>query len=321
MKVSLTTLENESGQGFTPEPENEPKARKPSGRKKKFIAAGAVTALAAVAVIGGILAYQTKSEWDDNIFTIGHVEIEASEPNFPTKDDPEEGRTDGVPDECELVIPHETIPKDPRIKNVGINDAVVFFRVTVPAEILNLINDDGTRVKNVEEDLFWMKTKDTPDETHANNFNPNWIELNSLDKKLVDCEGVNDEGRGKTYIFGWHNILNPSKSTETLFDKVQNKKYGSRTIGPDEIEQFKIESFAIQSEFIKRAGIDVPTTGEISEEDLTYIYQVFINQNVDAVGGQTWDKDSIDPTPATPSDVPMPPAASDRPATNSDVQD
>lgn len=293
MKISPTIMENE------------PKPREPSGRKKPFLIGCAVLALAGAAVIGSILAYQTKSEMDDNIFTIGEVKIEASEPSFPTKDDPDEGRTDGVPDDCELVIPYETIPKDPRIKNVGKNDCIVFFRVTAPAEILNLINDDGTRVKNVEEDLFWMKTKDTPDDVHENRFNPNWIRLTDLDGKFVDCEGINDEGRGKTYIFGWHNILNPSKSTETLFDKVQNKKYGSRTIGPDEIENIKIESFAIQSEFIKRAGIDVPTTGEISQEDLTYIYQVFVNQNADSVGAGGWDIETMGEIPkATDSNAP-----------------
>lgn len=288
MKVNLTALDE-----FDDPKRPEPKVSKPSGRKKKILIGCAVLAVAGVTVIGGVLAYQTKSEWSDNVFTVGRVEIEQSEPKFPTKDDPNTGRVDGVPDDCELVIPHKTIPKDPRIKNTGINDCVVFFRVTVPAEILNLINDDGTRVKNVEEDLFWMKTEATPDSVHENRFNPKWIELNSLDKKLVDCEGVNEEGRGKVYIFGWHNTLSPSKSTETLFDKVQNKKYGSRTIGPDEIEKIKIEAFAIQSELIKRAGVDVPTTGEISEKDLTYIYQVFVNQNEDTVGAGGWDKNTM----------------------------
>ena len=257
------------------------------GRQKKFIIGCACLALAGALVICGITAYQTDTDSLKNTFLIGEVRIESYEPSFPTKDT-DEGRVDGVPDECELMIPYETIPKDPYIKNTGVNDCIVFFRITVPAEVLNLINDDGTRVKDVEEDLFWMKLKDDPDDQHRNNFNPNWVELIQLDRKIVDCEGINEEGRGRTYIFGYHQRLCPSKTTETLFDKVQNKKYGSRTIGPDEIEQIKVEAFAIQADYIKQAGIDVPTDGEITEESLTYIYQVFVNQNEETVGKGDW---------------------------------
>lgn len=280
MKVDLTTLKNEP----KPREPSEKKHKPAVGRKRRLIIGCACTALVGIIVIGGILAYQTKSETNENVFLIGEVQIEASEPNFPTKDDPEEGRTDGVPDECELMIPYATVPKDPRIKNTGKNDCIVFFRITAPVETLNIINDDGTRRKDVEEDLFWMKLADDSDESHKNNFNSNWIELKSLDGKLVSCEGVNDEGKGKTYIFGYHQILTPGKYTETLFDKVQNKKYGSRTIRADEVEQIKVESFAIQSEYIKREGIDVPTAGELTEENLTYIYKTFVNQNEATVG-------------------------------------
>ncbi len=280
MKIDLSDLKDK------------PKARDPSRKRKpkfnrKVMVSCACAVLVGAAVIGSITAYQTDADQMINKFTIGHVEIEAYEPNFPTKDT-DEGRVPGVPDECELMTPFKTIPKDPYIKNTGKNDCVVFFRITVPAEVMNLVNDDGTRVKNTEEDLFWLKVKDAPDDEHKNSFNPNWVRLTSLDGKLVDCEGVNDEGRGKTYIFGYHTRLKPTETTTTLFDKIQNKKYGSRTIGPDEIEQIKVESFAIQADEVKRAGIDVPTDGKMNEEDLTYIYKVFINQNENTVGKGDW---------------------------------
>lgn len=275
---------------------NEPNQREPSGRSKlKTILGMASIMLAGGLIVGGILAYQTDTDEATNIFTVGEVKITATEPNFPTKDDPEEGRVDGVPDECELVVPHETLPKDPSIQNVGINDAVVFFRITNPAEVLNLINDDGTRIKDILEDLFWMKQLDDPDDFHDNHFDENWIELRTLDRELVKCEGINNEGNGKTYIFGYHVVLKPGESTTTLFDKVQNKKYGSRTIEPDEIEQIKVEAFAIQSEEIKKAGVDmseaygtVSTEGELDEETLTHIYKVFVNQNQADVGKGSW---------------------------------
>lgn len=281
MKVNVNGLPEEQVQK---RPLKRERARPSAGKKKMVLIPALCLSLAAAALIGGVLAYQTATETNDNIFTIGHVEIDAWEPKFPTKDDPETGRVDGVPDECELMIPFEEITKDPRIKNTGKNDCIVFFRVTNPAEILNLVNDDGTRLKNVEEDIFFLKTAAAPETEHKNSFNDGWIRLSNLDGKLIDKEGVNDEGRGREYIFAWHVRLKPGQTTATLFDKIQNKKYGSRTIKADEIEQIKVESFAIQADFVHRDGNSISTDGELSQNDLEYIYRVFINQNIDMVG-------------------------------------
>lgn len=259
--------------------------KKPRRSLKAFtLVLGLVAVTGIIGATAGIAAYQTDLEDSGNIFTIGEVQIEQSEPGFPTVDDPDDGRTPGVPDECELVIPYDEIAKDPRITNVGINDAIVFFRITAPVETLTLIGDDGSRETDVESDLFWFKRASDSVDLHQNNFNPNFVELTTLDQKIVSCEGVNNEGKGKTYIFGWHEILEPGDSTETLFDKVQNKKYGSRTIGADEIERIKIEAFAIQAEYIQQNGADMDTTGELDEDELTHIYQIFINQNAETAG-------------------------------------
>lgn len=243
-----------------------------------------VGALALGMLVGGITAYQTDKDYSGNVFTIGSVRIRAWEPHFPTKD----VDRDGVPDECEQITSHETIPKDPRIQNTGTNDAIVFFRVTAPVEELTLINDDGTRTGPADCDLFYFKRAADGEELHRNNFNPKWIELRSLDNRFVTCEGVNEENKGYTYIFGYHTKIKPSQYTETLFDKVQHKKYGSRTITANEVEKIKIESFAIQAEDIHKAGIEIPSGGELTEADLTYIYKAFVNQNQGVVGRGPW---------------------------------
>ena len=107
--------------------------------------------------------------------------------------------------------------------------------------------------------------------------------VNDLDGEIVDCEGINDEGRGYVYIFGYHVRLEPGERTTTLFDKVQNKKYGSKTIAANEKELIRIEPYAIQADDILESGITIDTTGEISATDLSYIYQTFFNQNVDTL--------------------------------------
>ena len=226
-------------------------------------------------IVRGLYAYFTDIDDNINVFTIGDVHIKAWEPAFPTED------TDGngVPDECELLIPHETIPKDPRIKNTGTNDAVVFFKVTAPVELINVISDDGSRLGEKEEDLFYFKQAEDSEDTHQNHFDENWIELTSLDREIVGCAECNEEGKGFTYIFGYHTRLDTGEETSTLFDKVQNKKYGTRTVSANEVEQIRIEAYAVQADDIHRSGIEVNTSGTLTEEDLTYIYQVFINQN------------------------------------------
>lgn len=228
---------------------------------------------------GFVLAYLADKDSAINTFPIGKVEITASEPNFPTVDK----NNNGIPDECELMIPHATVPKDPKIKNVGVNDAIVFFRVIASAEHITEITDDGVRLPEQENDLYWFKQLNDPDTAHANNFNTNWIPLTSVKENgtIIDYPGLNDEGRGKVYVFGYQTKLAPKETTETLFDKVQNKKYGSKTISPNEVEVIHIESYAIQADNIPKAGINIDTTSLLSEEDLAHIYNTFCNQNAE----------------------------------------
>ena len=87
--------------------------------KTQILTCLAVITLAIAIIFGYMWGYAYLSDRDDgiNVVTIGNVKIHAYEPTFPTKDDD----NDGVPDDCELVIPYEEINKDPKIKNTGKN--------------------------------------------------------------------------------------------------------------------------------------------------------------------------------------------------------
>lgn len=262
-----------------------PAKKKPWPVKKRWLVPAALILASGIALAGsGIWAYMTDSDGKINKFTVGNVHITAQEPHMPTEDED----NDGVPDECELLVPLQEVPKDPSITNTGKNDCVVFFRVTCPVEDLNLINDDGTRGESGPCDIFWMKQKEDAATLHQNHFDEKWVELRSLDHKFVTCQGINNENRGYTYIFGYSTKLKNGQTTSNLFDKIQNKKYGSRTISANEVEQIRLESYAIQAEEIYKAGIDIDTSGTLDEETLTHIYKVFVNQNVEEVGGKTW---------------------------------
>ena len=244
---------------------------------------------------GAALAYMMSRDNGSNVFTVGRVAISQYETTFPTQDeDAGTGKPgkDGVPDECELVIPYEEITKDPRVKNTGKEDAVVFIKITNPAEMLNLIRDDGKRTGEELCDLFWLKLESDTYESHENHFGDGWIELTSLDKDLyVTDPDVNNEGNGRVYLFGYHTKLSPGEETVPVFEKVQNKKYGSRSISANEVEHIKIESFAIQASRIMPDGSVIPID-EMNEDALTQIYRVYFNQNKDNLGpGTGFDKD------------------------------
>lgn len=242
--------------------------------KGRFFAA-ALAALAVTGIAGGTLAYMASQETAGNVFLTGDVHIRTTETEFPTKD----ANSDGVPDDNEKMVPYQTSPKNPVIQNTGKNDAIVFMKVTVPAESITEINDDGSRKQTAVSDIFWLKQKEDDDSAHANHFDENWIELTDLDGQVVDNADCNDEGKGREYIFGYHVRLDEHESTSALFDKVQNKKYGSQTISPTEMENITIDSFAIQADDVYQNGTAMDTTGELTKQQLTYIYQVYCRQN------------------------------------------
>lgn len=87
---------------------------------KKKIATGALlVAFGATAVTGATLAYFTDEEKAENVFTVGNVSIDLTEPNW-------EG--DGVKDAPEA-YPGEALAKDPTVTNDGKNPA--FVRIAV----------------------------------------------------------------------------------------------------------------------------------------------------------------------------------------------
>ena len=268
---------------------------------KKRLSKSAVVTIASVlgiaGVAGGTIAYFTNTQNRINSQTVGKVKIKTTEPSFPTKD----ADGNGVPDECEKLIPYKEIPKDPQITNTGLDDVVVFFKVTSPVEDVTLIGEDGKGTKT-STDLYWFKQKDDSVDSHKNNFNPNWVFLGTVSsvKDAADSAGAekvtnvavkqngttvttNEEKTGYTYVFGYKTRLAPGQTTKTLFDKIQNKKYGSANIGPDETENVVIESYAIQADDVLKEDSDitghvVSTNADISADDLTYIYNTFLNQ-------------------------------------------
>lgn len=97
--------------------------------KKKIVTSCLVVALLAIGVVGASLAYFTDTDQADNVFTVGNVSIDLTEPNWVgegSKDAPE-------------AYPGEALKKDPTVKNDGKNPCFVRIKV----EGLNCLGDDN----------------------------------------------------------------------------------------------------------------------------------------------------------------------------------
>ena len=79
--------------------------------KRKIITLSLIVAMAATAVIGGTLAYFTDEDVENNVFTVGNVDIELTEPGWE-----ETGEED-----AKTVYPGEPLAKDPTVTNIGAN--------------------------------------------------------------------------------------------------------------------------------------------------------------------------------------------------------
>lgn len=90
--------------------------------KKKILAVALAASMAVLAVGGSSLAYFTDTDSADNVFTVGNIKIDLTEPNWD-----EEGEA-----EAEYMYPGEPVAKDPTVTNTGANPAVVRIKVTFP---------------------------------------------------------------------------------------------------------------------------------------------------------------------------------------------
>ena len=88
--------------------------------KKKILSICLVAVIAVMAIAGASLAYFTAEDTATNVFTVGNVAIDLTEPEWDKK---------GAVDAPE-VYPGEALAKDPTVKNTGKNPCFVRISVT-----------------------------------------------------------------------------------------------------------------------------------------------------------------------------------------------
>ena len=104
-------------------------------KKSKIIIIGslALSLIIALFAFGATVSYLTDYERKDNVVTIGDVKIEIDEGKY---------------EDSSTVAAGSTLPKAPRIKNKGINDAYVFFRVAIPKKSVTLLYEQNVYDNN-----------------------------------------------------------------------------------------------------------------------------------------------------------------------------
>lgn len=261
--------------------------------KKKIITLGITCGLIVAMGIGGTLAYLTDQTEATNNFTFGDVKVNTIETKWDTADD----NDNGVPDMAEDEVPNQQTPKSVQAENVGINDAIVFVKLTVPVENVTRVFDNGrVELKNKAHDkkmqeIFYFERESDTINAQNNNFDPNWINIPEeevgydgaggatpyLDLSANKWREYNSSKR--TYVFGYNKRIAPDEITTTLFDKVQIKNFLENEITPRAIKNILVETYSIQADNIVNSNGQIDTTGTLTHDTLKEIYDIYVTQN------------------------------------------
>ena len=218
-----------------------------------------------ILITAGIQAYLTDTDTATNTFTIGEIQIDTLEPNYPGNGS----------DEVKDLVPLEEIKKDPQIKNSGKNRAIVFTQVDIPMVNLITAQDDGERNAKGNTELFDFRT-----ETGAyDSVDENWILINLLYLDADGNEVASDKAVTCRRLYGYRKQLEEDEITTSLFDVVRLANVIEEQID-NTVQQIKITSYGVQADNIK--GLTSADYRDLMDAgQLTSIYNVYIRQSGD----------------------------------------
>ncbi len=193
--------------------------------KKSSMRTLALTAILAGTVsIGGIMAYFTDGDTATNTFTVGKISLDLQEPSWvpPTN-----------------ITPGQEIAKDPQIMNDGNNEEFVFLKVTVPYANVVTANEDGTKSRIADTELFSYDVKE------------GWTEIDS--KRVIDSSS-----KTVTHLYAYTGetadsmkALAVNSSTPSLFDWVRFANIVEDQNLETTTQNIVIEAYGIQTQNIK----------------------------------------------------------------------
>lgn len=229
--------------------------------KKKIISLTAAGALICAMAFAGTYAYLSDNEGTTNTFTVGKVQVDLIEENYPGNNS----------NDVKNLVPNKEIAKDPKVANTGNNDAIIFASVEVPVKNVTTVAADGTKGAKEATELFWFKQAADAQGTFANHFNnTEWLEL--TDK---ETHGTKD-GDTTTYVFAYKTAVAKDGKTKTIFDKVQLKNIIEGEVTQGAAQDIKVKTYAIQASEILEADADLTDT--LDATTLGKIYEIYLKQ-------------------------------------------
>lgn len=237
-------------------------------KKSKIILVGslALSLIISLFAFSATISYLADYERKDNIITIGDVKIEIDEGKY---------------EDSSTVAAGSTLPKAPSIKNKGINDTYVFFKVAIPKEKVTLLYEqsetahaEGTKYDNMPvtpngSELFKTIANGVTDGATAtqvsntkadntgtalsapdvivgynkgDNSNAGWVYLGSDQNQDIDSKKYD------VYYFGYNKKIVPVPE-DAADDAVPPQDYWTTTL----FDQIQLKSF-IDEELNKGEG-------------------------------------------------------------------
>lgn len=215
--------------------------------KKKSRALLCTGAILGVIAVSGVFAYLTDTETATNKFTIGEVDIQLIEENW---DNATDANSNDVPDFAENLVPNQTVAKDPKVKNIGQNDAYVYLTVEVPKESVITAAANGTLNNS-------GAATSTPLFSYIAN-TTDWTEITSA--KVETTTSVKR-------VYYYKQALEVDQETSELFEEVTLVNLIEGQVDPDVTKDIKVNAYAIQSD-------NLPSGTTIEGA-----YQIYVNQN------------------------------------------
>lgn len=218
--------------------------------------------LISVLSAGSIIAAFTDADSAVNKFIVGDVSIDIVEEHWDS-------------DAATNIIPRQEFAKDPKIVNIGNNDAYVFLEVEVPYAKVTVPDQHGVIPQNPEWTELFYYDVDTV----------NWIEMTG------DIDGVTypiiDQQNGKlTHLYAYGSdtemtvLEKGNKETSTLFDYIKL----ANIVEDDDLEGTELEvlikAYGIQTLNVndEKDNIDgINSDGKNSPND---VWKILSNQRV-----------------------------------------
>ena len=237
--------------------------KKRKENKKSVAITLAALCLLGVLSVGGTMAYLTDNDTKTNTFTYGKVDIELEEPSWnETK--------------AKDLVANQVVAKDPKIKNVESNDAIVFLKVSVPLKKVETAADDGTKQAAAVKELFLTSADGTTAFNEGAFDNTNWDLISTEYFSAGASIGASktDAADKVERVYGYKTKLAKNTTTSELFKAVKAINVIEGQVDAGVNQDIVVSAYGIQANNI--ASINTDT---LDNATLKQVYDVYVNQH------------------------------------------